>query len=77
MNKIIQYNILTDIELSHNKNYKYPLTTASNIRFYFDLKELELHYNEEFGTYITEENTKKLGGNNANNERRIKFICNY
>jgi len=79
MDKIKQYHDLTEIRPDYHK-LNIPLQKLSIKRVRFNKQELELHYNEEFGIYISKdsdileeiETTKKTTKNASARNKPIK-----
>lgn len=61
MDKIKQYYKMTNIKPEYHV-LEAPYYTPSKKRIIFNGKELELHYSNEFHTYL-DEDTFKIGGN--------------
>jgi len=63
MDKIILYNKISDIKPNE---LLLPYIKPSAVKVQFNLKELDLHYYEEFGAYLSKEKldalTPKKGG---------------
>lgn len=56
-----------------------PFIKPSSTKIQFNLKELELHYYEEFGAYLTKEQLAIYGGSvRGGAEKKIMVaLCNF
>ena len=73
MDTLVLYQKITDIKPPYHQ-----LTPAHNRpsakRVQFNLKELDLHYLEEFKSYVTADTLKKFGGRENRGKQKIIVI---
>jgi hypothetical protein len=72
MNTLILYNKITDIKPNE---LLLPYIKPSAAKVQFNLKELDLHYYEEFGAYVSQEKIDEaLSKKGGDDTRRIIVI---
>ena len=72
MDAIKQYYQLSDIRPSYHKLDK-PFYQNSRKKIQFNLLEMDLHYLEEFGIYVSADEVKKITGGSSKIITVLKF----